>query len=98
MASEFTVTSTMLRSKKDELKQMNRTFADNAQALEATVRTLDGSWEGETHDAFYAAFQTDKGKMDLFKSTVEAYVQALESIIARYEAAEQSNTAIAARR
>ncbi|MBQ1312207.1 MAG: WXG100 family type VII secretion target [Blautia sp.] len=98
MASEIRVTSSMLRTKKEELEQMNSNFQEIASALETAVRALDGSWEGETHDAFYNAFQMDKGKMDVFSTAVKSYTEALASIIARYEATEQSNAAIAARR
>jgi WXG100 family type VII secretion target len=95
MASEIRVTTAQLRSKKEELANMNQKFIDVVKNLEATVHTLDGSWEGEAHDSFYAAFNKDKTQMSNFYNAIKAYVQALESIIAKYEATEQTNTGIA---
>ena len=98
MASEIRVASAALRSKKEELQSMNQKFKEITESLEATARTLEGSWEGESHDAFYAAFQQDRLQMNSFSDTIQNYVQALETIIAGYEAAEAQNTGIASAR
>ena len=98
MASEIRVTSTELRARKDELIQLNQKFTETANNMETTVHTLEGSWEGESHDAFYAAFNTDKGKMTTFSGAIEQYTTALEQIIAKYEAAEAQNVSIASSR
>ena len=95
MASEIRVTSAQLTSKKEELSSMNQKFIDIVNALEGTVNTLEESWEGETHDAFYRAFGNDKIQMGNFSNAIKLYVQALEQIIAAYEAAENQNTGIA---
>ena len=98
MASEIRVTSATLRSKKDELIEINQKFSETADSMEETVHTLEGSWEGDSHDAFYTAFNTAKGKMTAFSGAVTQYTNALEQIIAKYEAAEAENIAIAASR
>ncbi len=93
--AEIKVTSAELRVKKSELEQLNQQFDNSVLQLEETVHTLNGSWEGESHDAFYNAFEGDKGKMQLFSNTIRSYTQALEAIINQYEAAEQRNLSIA---
>lgn len=98
MASEIRVTSSALRAKKDDLIQLNQKFTENANSMENTVHTLEGSWEGESHDAFYNAFSTDRGKMTTFSSAIDQYTAALEQIIAKYEAAEAQNVTIASSR
>ncbi len=98
MASEIRVTSAQLTSKKEELNSMNQKFIDIVNTLEGTVNTLEGSWEGETHDAFYRAFGNDKIQMTNFSNAIKVYIQALEQIIASYEAAENQNTSIASSR
>ena len=98
MASEIRVTSATLRSKKDELIELNQKFNETADSMEETVHTLEGSWEGDSHDAFYTAFNTDKGKMTAFSGAVTQYTNALEQIIVKYEAAEAENVSIAGSR
>ncbi len=98
MASEIRVTSATLRSKNEELSQLNQKFMETADSMENTVHTLEGSWEGESHDAFYAAFSTDKGKMAAFSGAIGQYSAALDQIIAKYEAAEAQNVSIASSR
>ncbi|MBQ9065522.1 MAG: WXG100 family type VII secretion target [Blautia sp.] len=98
MASEIRVTSASLRSKNEELIQLNQNFMETADSMENTVHTLEGSWEGESHDAFYTAFSTDKGKMGTFSGAITQYTTALEQIIAKYEAAEAQNVTIASSR
>ncbi len=93
--AEIKVTSGELRMKKSELEQLNQQFQNSVLQLEETIQTLSGSWEGESHDAFYQAFEGDKGKMELFANTVRSYAQTLEAIISQYEAAEQRNLSIA---
>ncbi len=98
MASEIRVTSAQLRGKKEELEGMNQKFVDVVNNLDSTVHTLEGSWEGESHDAFYSAFNNDKIQMNNFANAIRAYVQGLEAIITSYENAEAQNTSIASSR
>ena len=98
MASEIRVTSATLRAKKEELAELNQKFSETADSMESTVQTLSGSWEGDSHDAFYTAFSTDKGKMATFSGAITQYTNALEQIIAKYEAAEAQNVSIASSR
>ena len=98
MASEIRVASAALANKKEELQSMNQKFKEITESLEATARTLEGGWEGESHDAFYAAFQNDRLQMNNFAEAVQSYIQALDMIIAGYEAAEAQNTGIASAR
>jgi WXG100 family type VII secretion target len=95
--AEIRVTSATLRAKKDELQQMNAKFMDAVNNLEATAQSLSASWEGESHDAFYKSFESDKTQMHNFYNAIQAYVTALEQIAAQYEKSEATNTQIASR-
>ena len=98
MASEIRVTSASLREKKEELAELNQTFNETADSMETTVQTLSESWQGDSHDAFYTAFSTDKGKMATFSAAITQYTNALDQIIAKYETAEAQNVSIASSR
>ncbi|MCD8347695.1 MAG: WXG100 family type VII secretion target [Lachnospiraceae bacterium] len=96
--AEFQVTATTLKEKAEELKSLNTDFASKVDDLVSTQQTLSGMWEGESRDAFDSAFNTDRNKWDLFKSTVDEYYSRLLTIIARYEQAESKNVGIATTR
>ena len=95
MSSEIRLTGDQLRAKKDMLQQLNQRFMELLGALESAVRTLDGSWEGETHDAFYNAFRNDHAQMNNFHQAIAQFSAALDTILAKYQTAENSNVGIA---
>lgn len=96
--AEFQVTSSTLKEKAEELKSLNDQFAKKVEELLEAKTKLDGTWEGDSKEAFSNAFNTDKGKMDLFKSTVDECYSRLLTIIAEYEAAEAKAVNIATTR
>jgi len=95
--AEIRVTSASLRAKKDELQQMNAKFKDAVNKLQDTEKTLNSSWEGEAQKAFDSKFNNDKIQMDNFYNAVQAYVTALDQIIAQYEKTEATNVQIASK-
>ncbi len=98
MAGNIRVTAQNLRSKAEELKNLNSQFRNTATQLEESEETLHGMWEGEAHDAFHNAFHRDRTQMDNFWRAIEEYVQRLVATAARYEQTEASNVAIGTER
>jgi WXG100 family type VII secretion target len=87
----FQVTSSQLRAKANELRNMNRQFKSQLGNLDTQERSLSGMWEGDAKNAFEKAFRSDRGQMDNFYNLIEQYCTALEQIANKYEIAEQRN-------
>lgn len=88
----FTVTSSELRAKANELRNLNSQFKSQVSNLESQEGNLVSMWEGEARNAFDTAFKNDKVQMDNFQNLIEQYCAALESIAAKYDLAESQNT------
>ena len=86
------VTSTQLKAQADALRQTNQNFKNQVSNLENTELQLKSMWEGEANDAFHNAFTRDKVQMDNFFNAIQQYAAVLESIAAKYEQAEATNT------
>lgn len=95
---EIQVTSATLRSKAEELNQMNEQFKTAVTSLTEEETGLRASYEGESSDAFHAAFTKDITQMNNFYNAIAQYVQKLISIAETYEKAEQANVATATTR
>ena len=93
--AEFTVTSTEVKNKATELRDLNAKFKTVTGELETEIAKLTAMWEGEAHDAFDASFKTDKVKMDNFYNAIEKYCYTLEEVAANYQNAEARNTSTA---
>ena len=93
--SEIIVTSGTLRSKAEELSQMNSQFRDAVSDLTEQEEALRHQFEGEASDAFDAAFKKDTVQMQNFYNVIEQYVQKLVQIAEAYEKAEQANVSTA---
>ena len=96
--SFFQVTAAELKNKAEQLKGLNSRFKSGVETLNNTEQSLKTMWEGEANDTFHAAFLRDKGQMDQFHSVIEQFIEALLTIAAKYEAAENKNISIAATR
>ena len=92
------VTSSELRTKAEELRGLNQRFTQEIENMLSHQNNLNSMWEGEAKEAFNQAFNQDKGKLDNFKNAIDAYIQALTTIAARYEDAEKKNFSIAGQR
>lgn len=97
MAS-FRVTSSQLTTQANELSQLNSRFKTAVEQLVTSEASLNSMWDGEANDAFHTAFSTDKGKMDEFYNLILTYVERLNTIAARYDQTEATNTQIASNR
>lgn len=96
--AEIIVTSATLRSKAEELNQLNEQFKNAVTSLTEEENTLRTQFEGEASDAFHAAFQKDTVQMQNFYNAIVQYVQKLTEIAAAYEKAEQANVSTATTR
>ncbi len=96
--ANFTVTTSVLRSKAEELTQFNTRFNQSIEKLVTSESNLNAMWDGEANDTFHAAFMTDKGKMDEFSKLIMQYIDRLQTIAQRYDQTEQTNTEIASTR
>lgn len=94
----FQVTASELKSKAEELRNLNSNFKNEVGNLETTEAALKSKWVGQANDTFHNAFMKDKGQMDNFYNLIEKYVDALLQIAAQYEKAESNNTEIASSR
>lgn len=88
---EILVTSSTLRSKAEELNQMNEQFKNAVNSMIDEESTLRSQYEGEASDAFHNAFSKDTTQMNNFYNAIAQYVQKLIEIAASYEKAEQAN-------
>lgn len=88
---EILVTSSTLRSKAEELDQMNEQFKNAVNSMIDEESTLRSQYEGEASDAFHNAFSKDTTQMNNFYNAIAQYVQKLIEIAASYEKAEQAN-------
>ena len=94
----FQVTSSELKAKAGELRELNAQFKTQVGNLETQEGALASMWEGEAKTAFDTAFKSDKGQMDSFYNLIEQYCVALENIAAKYDAAEAQNVSTASSR
>lgn len=93
--AEIQVTSSQLRSKAEELSQLNERFRSEVTTLTDTESTLRTQFEGEASESFHSAFTSDMTQMQNFYNAIAQYVSKLEEIAAAYEKAEQANVATA---
>lgn len=96
--SQFTVTSSELTKKANELQNLNGRFHSAIAQLCTSESSLNSMWDGEANDTFHAAFMQDKEKMNQFYELIVNYISALNSIAVRYQQTEQTNTDIAKNR
>ncbi len=87
----FQVTSSELKAKASELRELNAQFKTQTGNLETQEGSLITMWEGSARNAFDTAFKNDKTQMDNFYNLIEQYCVALENIAAKYDMAETQN-------
>lgn len=91
----FRVTSSELRSKAGELREMNTQFKAQVGNLENQEGSLIAMWEGEARNAFDSAFKNDILQMENFYNLIRVYCESLEMIAAKYDLAESQNASTA---
>ena len=58
--AQIKVTSTQLRSKANELRQLNNRFKSAVTSMTSTESSLMNMWDGEAKTAFHKAYTSDK--------------------------------------
>ena len=96
--AEIQVTSATLRSKAEELNQLNEQFKSAVSSLSDEENALRSQFEGEASDAFHNTFTRDTTQMNNFYNAIAQYVQKLIQIAEAYEKAEQANVSTATTR
>lgn len=96
--AQILVTPAELRSAASTLREYNSSFKNQVASLESSEGTLNSQWQGSAKEAFHKAFTADKAFMDKFAVEIENYCQALETIAAKYDAAEAANVETATTR
>lgn len=91
----FQVTSSELKAKASDLRDLNAQFKTQVGNLESQEGSLTSMWEGEARNAFDIAFKNDKAQMENFYNLIEQYCAALDNIAAKYDMAEAQNIATA---
>ena len=89
--AQIMVTSKELRAVATTLREYNSSFKTQVSELESSEGTLKSQWQGAANEAFHSAFMKDKAFMDKFSAEIEKYCTTLESIAAKYDAAEAAN-------
>ncbi len=93
--SEIIVTASELRSKAQELTQINEQFRNAVISMKEEEEALRSQYEGEASDAFHNAFTRDTTQMNNFYNAITQYVYKLLEIARNYERAEQANVSTA---
>ena len=96
--ADFQVTAAELKSKAEELRNMNSQIQSQVESLSEQEQTLAGMWEGDAQAAFRTAFNNDKEQMGNFYTLIEQYCTTLLEIADQYIKAEQANTEVASTR
>ncbi len=95
MAKQITVNTGTLKSRSQELKNLNNSLKTQLGELKATEQSLNSMWEGEAKNAFHTVFGKDMEQMNQFYTAIEQYITRLNVIVTKYEAAEQRNVSTA---
>ena len=97
MAQIF-VDAASLRTKSEELAQLNEQFRAQVIEMQNNEQALSGMWEGDSKQTFHNAFASDATQMNNFYNAIAQFIARLQNIIALYEQAEAQNTQIASAR
>ena len=91
MAHQIQVTTTTLKNKASELKNLNSRFKNQISSLKSSESNLNRMWDGEANDAFHKAFNNDMIQLTNFYNAIEQYVAKLNEIAQAYDKAERTN-------
>lgn len=89
--AQITVTASKLSQAAESLQQLNESLNAQITILDSTQEDLCTMWEGDAKEAFNNAFRRDKAQMTNFKTAIDQYIVALNSIASKYNQAENTN-------
>ena len=90
--AEIRVTPSELRSKADELEQLNRQFQQEVTSMVGYEQELSGMWEGEAQKAYATRFKALDGDMAQIQMKINEHVTDLNEMAQTYKQAESANT------
>lgn len=96
--SKFEVTTSQVRTVINDLSANNSEFKNRVGELQELQQELATEWKGEANTAFTTAFNNDKTQWDTFGTLVDQYIQALQSMMEKYDQGEAVNKETAATR
>ena len=89
--SFYQINSKSLRAKREELVSLLARFRTQKEELVSREGALLAMWEGDAQTAFHSGFVKNSGLLDAFAEVVEQYLNVIEAIADRYDAAENKN-------
>lgn len=92
--SQTRISPAQVRTKAEELRNINAAFKSKTEALEASEGTLAMKWEGDSKRAFHESFLKDKANMDEFYNAIEQYCVTLENIAIRLDNADKTGAGL----
>ena len=83
------ITPDQVRQVGSQFKQASQQSNEMVGRLQSTMSGMEGEWEGLTKERFYQKFQQWRTSMNQFVELLNGIGQQLDSIAARFEAADQ---------
>ncbi len=91
MAATLIVNSATLRSKANELRNLNSRFNSACDELQSQESTMSKMWKGESWNEFHNYFSKNRKEFNDFYQGIQTYIKALEEAADRYERMERQN-------
>ena len=89
------VNSSTLRSKADQLSQLNSSFKNACSTLDSQFSSLSGMWTGDSKKVFQDCYRRNQNEFNDFYKGINDYINALKQAAQRYEEMERRNAEIA---
>lgn len=84
------ITPDQIRQVGNQFKQASQQSNDMVSKLQSTMSGMEGEWEGLTKQRFYQEFQQWRTSMNQFVELLNGIGQQLDTIAARFQAADQA--------
>ena len=96
MATSIMVSSAQLRTRAEEIDELNQQFKARVNELVEKEGALKSMYEGDAANAFHNTFNRNRVQMDNFYNCIARYSQVLLQIAAQWEQTEALNQNTAA--
>lgn len=98
MATKIRVSTQILRSRANELEQMNNKFHQEVENLRNDENVLSTSYAGMAQKEFHKQFTMDAEKFDKFFNGIQRYIEQIRQDADDYDRVESINREIAVTR
>lgn len=95
MSAIYVGSSQALEEVINNLDSLNKSFREQADAIDAEHQNLVSKWQGDASTAFEDHYSKEKGNFENFAQAIDEYIAGLRTILENYEAAETMNKNIA---